>query len=112
MLINYITNGLAAVVSLFLVIGGFINIIAPEHIRQDYERWGYPSWFHYVTGTLELVAAVMIILPLTRVAGSVLAGVVMAAAVATLIRDGTLARAILPALALLVIAANAFVASR
>lgn len=109
---NYIAHGLAAIVSLFFVVGGLINIIAPAHITQDYERWGYPNWFHYLTGFLELLAALLIIIPMTRIAGSALGGAVMVAAVATLIWHGSFPRAIVPSVALLIIAANALLTSR
>ncbi len=26
-------------------------------IAQEYLRWGYPPWFHFVTGSLELTTA-------------------------------------------------------
>ena len=69
----------------FFLIGGLINWIAPERIRQDYKRWKYPGWFHYITAVLEITAAILISFPKTRLAGTALAAIVMGAAIATLI---------------------------
>lgn len=57
----------------FFVFGGFGNIFASQTILADYVRWGYPHWFHYVTGLLELsVTAVLILWP-RRIYGPILA---------------------------------------
>ncbi len=44
----------------FFVVGSLSNIIAPGSIYQEYLKWGYPHWFHFVTGSLELTAAILL----------------------------------------------------
>ncbi|MET3233569.1 hypothetical protein ACTJLC_31525 [Paraburkholderia sp. 22099] len=36
----------------FFIFGEAGNIFAPPAILADYQRWGYPSWFHYPTGNV------------------------------------------------------------
>ncbi|WP_449427982.1 DoxX family protein [Rhodanobacter umsongensis] len=38
----------------FFVVGSLSNIFAPGSIYGEYLKWGYPRWFHFVTGSLEL----------------------------------------------------------
>ncbi|WP_421048294.1 DoxX family protein [Paraburkholderia sp. A1RI-2L] len=45
--------------------------------------WGYPHWFHFVTGSLELMTAILLARARTRLWGSALACAVMLAALAT-----------------------------
>ncbi len=44
----------------FFVVGSLSNIFAPGSIYEEYLRWGYPHWFHFVTGSLELTTAVLL----------------------------------------------------
>ncbi len=63
----------------FFVVGSLSNIFAPGSIYQEYLRWGYPPWFHFVTGSLELTAAVLLAQARTRLWGSALGCTVMLA---------------------------------
>jgi hypothetical protein len=49
---------------------------------------GYPSWFHFVTGSLELTTAVLLARAQTRLWGAALGGAVMLAALATVTLHG------------------------
>jgi len=80
------------------VFAGFLNIIAPEPLRADYLRWGYPGWFHYATGALEWSSAVLLIRHGTRKAGAMLGGLIMGAAIMTLLLHREWLHAIFPAL--------------
>lgn len=69
----------------FFVVGSLSNIFAPGSIYEEYLKWGYPSWFHFVTGSLELAAAALLLWAPSRLLGSALGCTVMLAAVATVI---------------------------
>ncbi|NGM49227.1 DoxX family protein [Caulobacter sp. 602-2] len=69
----------------FFVFGAIGNLLAPPDIAASYRRWGYPDWFHVVTGVLELAAAGLLLLRRTRAAGAALAASVMGAAVLTVL---------------------------
>ena len=91
----------------FFLLGGFGNLFPPASIQADYLRWGYPDWFHFVTGSLEIVAAVLTIVPRSRQAGLALAITVMLAALATVLWNGDFWHAIAPVIALAVLGLSA-----
>jgi uncharacterized membrane protein YphA (DoxX/SURF4 family) len=70
---------------MFFILGGVANIVGPRSIRDSYTRWGFPPWFRFITGLLELASALMIALPHLQRPGLLLGAAVMAAAAATLI---------------------------
>ena len=57
-------------------------------LRQTYANWGYPAGFREVTGTLLLFAAVCLFFPPLRLAGLILAALVMFLAATTLLHRG------------------------
>src|SRR5262245_61145753 len=59
---------------------GVFNAIGTRATRESFARWGYPSWWHLVTGGLEILSAILIALPLARNAGLVLGTTIIAAA--------------------------------
>lgn len=73
-----------------------MNLLGSDATTADYERWGYPTWFHYVTGVLELSAAGLLLFSKTRRHGAGLGGIVMAAAAITLIVNGEFAHSLAP----------------
>ena len=80
----------------FFVVGSGINLAAPPATATDYLRWGYPAWFHFVTGGLELATAILLALSATRLVGATLGCMVMLAATATVAVHGEYAHAIPP----------------
>lgn len=81
--------------AVFLV-GALGNALQPGHIRQDYARWGYPGWFHWLTALLELATAALLIFPDTRLFGAVLGALVMAGAATTVLRHREFGHAVPP----------------
>lgn len=80
----------------FFVVGSLTNIIAPGSIYEEYLKWGYPRWFHFVTGTLELTAAILLFRTPSRLLGSALGCAVMLAALSTVIIHGEYGHAVPP----------------
>lgn len=71
----------------FVMIGaGTVNFIGPRSVRESFLRWGYPAGFHRMTGALEVVAGLLLLVPATRWAGAIGSIVILAAAAMTLIR--------------------------
>lgn len=99
-------NIFAWLLAAFFVLGGTLNIFATAELVEDYRGWGYPGWFHYVTGLMEWTAAILIALPATRLAGSALAGAIMLAAAGTVLLNGELAHAASPLLVLGLVCLN------
>lgn len=92
---------LAWALAAFFIAGGIGNIFVSAEIAQDYRRWGYPDWFHYVTGALELCTAILLIVARLRLGGVLLGGLVMLAAAGTVLLHGEYAHAIAPIIVLL-----------
>ena len=65
---------------------GAFNALGRNSTRSDFVRWGYPAWWCYVTGALEMATAVLIAVPATRVGGLMLGAVVILAAIVTVLR--------------------------
>ena len=87
-------SGLA--LAAFFVVGSLSNIIAPSPIYEEYLKWGYPRWFHFVTGSLELTTAVLLAWTPTRLWGAALGCTVMLAAFATVTLHGEYAHGVAP----------------
>jgi len=80
----------------FFVVGSLSNIIAPGSIYEEYLKWGYPRWFHFVTGSLELTTAVLLARANTRLLGAALGCAVMLGALATVTLHGEYGQAVPP----------------
>src|SRR5215471_19200462 len=65
---------------------GVFNAIGTPGTQNDLARWGYPRWWHILTGGLEIMSALLIALPVSRVVGLALGAVIIAAAVLTVLR--------------------------
>jgi hypothetical protein len=87
---------LALALAAFFVVGSLSNIFAPGSIYEEYLRWGYPHWFHFVTGSLELTTAVLLARTRTRLWGSALGCTVMLAALATVTLRGEYGHGVAP----------------
>ena len=83
----------------FFVLGSLGNIFAPGSSYEEYLRWGYPHWFHFVTGSLELTTAVLLARAGTRLWGSALGCTVMLAALATVTLHGEYRHGVAPLVA-------------
>ncbi|WP_069268945.1 DoxX family protein [Paraburkholderia nodosa] len=90
---------LPLVLAAFFVVGSLSNIVAPRSIFEEYLKWGYPQWFHFVTGSLELMTALLLARPRTRLWGSALGCTVMLAALATVAVHGEYGHGVAPLVA-------------
>jgi hypothetical protein len=79
--VQALTLALAA----FFVVGFVINTFMVKLVGPEYRRWGYPKWFHLVSGGLELIVALLLPAMATRLFGVALGSAVMLAAVATVV---------------------------
>jgi hypothetical protein len=101
---------LAWALAAFFIVGSTINVLAPGTTAEEYRRWGYPDWFHFVTGALEFAAAVLLALASTRLLGAGLGVAVMLAAAATVVFHGEYFRAAPPIVVLSLLALVAWTA--
>jgi hypothetical protein len=89
-------HGLTGALSAFFALGFVINTFAVKKVGPEYERWGYPDWFHFVSGGLELLVALLLPAAVTRPFGIMLGSAIMLAAVATVIYHREYPRAVPP----------------
>jgi len=87
---------LAWALAAFFVVGSSINLLDPPSVAAEYQGWGYPPWFHFVTGGMEVATAVLLIAAATRFVGAAVGCVVMLGAAATLVIHGVYMHAVLP----------------
>ena len=80
----------------FFLIGSVANILQPEPIQLPYARWGYPDWLPYLTGLMELAAALLIAREKTRDLGVIIGGLVMSGALITVLTHHEFAHALAP----------------
>lgn len=92
---SLVWNRVALALAAFFLFGAYSN--ASGVSAQAYVNWGYPEGFHVVTAACELLVAIALVFPRTRVYGAVLGTMVMVAALATLVLNGAAERAV-PAL--------------
>lgn len=100
--------GLGLLLAAFFLFGAWGNLFLSAENEAAYARWGYPGWFHYLTATLELLAALLLLRMSTRPYGAALGACVMAAAALTTLvhaeYDHSIAPAVVLAVALSVLA--------
>lgn len=97
-----LTWGLVA----FFLFAGLLNTFAPAPLREDYLRWGYPSWFHCATGAVEILSASLQVRRATSKAGVVPGMLVMGVAVITLLMYHEWLHAAFPLLIFVALAAT------
>jgi putative oxidoreductase len=83
--------------------GGIQKLTEQSSTLRDFAHWQYPLWFMLVIGAVELVGALLILVPPVAFAGAALIVLDMAGGVVTTVRFGENDRAVL-SLLLLVIA--------
>ena len=72
-------------VALVLAVSAAVHLVGPKRLRAAYAEWDYPRSFHRVVGISNLVAALFLARPETRVWGVALAALILFIAVVTLL---------------------------
>jgi uncharacterized membrane protein YphA (DoxX/SURF4 family) len=78
--------GLPIALGLAMIGAGTVNFVGPRSVRDSFARWGYPAGFHRLTGGLEVMAGLLLLVPATWWVGAIGSVVILAAAAMTLIR--------------------------
>jgi len=63
-----------------------LNLAGPEFVREEFEKWNYPSWLRPAVAVMEFTAAALLLMTATRTLGALLALLVLAAVVFSLAR--------------------------
>ena len=76
---------LASALAVVFWVIGVVHLLGPRFLRDAFEKWNYGTLARLVTGTLEVVAALMLAHPELRGWGIALAALIMFGAVITLL---------------------------
>lgn len=87
----------------FLMFGGSKLAGQQMHV-ENFARWGYPTWFMYLTGLIEVVGAVLLWPQRTRLIGALLLVATMLGAILTHLVNGEAAFIAMPVVLLLLAA--------
>lgn len=83
---KFIVIGLPIALGVVMIAAGVVNFVGPRSVRDSFVRWGYPAGFHRVTGGLEAITGLLLLVPASSPAGAIGSVVILTAAVITLIR--------------------------
>ena len=72
-----------ALVAVAFIAAGSMKLLGLPMMVEMFEQVGLGQWFRYLTGTLELVGAVAILIPTVAGLGAVLLGTIMVGAIFT-----------------------------
>jgi hypothetical protein len=87
----------------FFILGFVINTFAVKVVGPDYRRWGYPDWFHFLSGGLDLAVALLLLRKATCPIGVALGCGIMLVASATVVRHREYPRAVPPLIVLVLL---------
>lgn len=68
------------------LLAGLANLSGSPVVRAAYRAWDYPANFYRVVGMIELMVALFLFLPQTRIWGVILGGVIAFFSVVTLLK--------------------------
>jgi hypothetical protein len=69
-------------------VSGLLHMAGPGFLRLAYRGWGFPSNAHRVIGVLEILAALFLSNPVTRIWGVILAGFIIFFGTVALLNHG------------------------
>ena len=73
-------------VSTIFLLLGLISLSGSAHLQAVYRLWHYPHNFYCIVGLAELMAALFLIMPQTRIWGIAASGMIAFIATVTLLR--------------------------
>ena len=91
---------------------GIGKVTAQEEVVQMFTGWGFPLWFVYLTGVMEISGGLLSAIPRTRFFGAVLLVLVMLGAIGSHVKNADFSGMFPAAFVFLVISALVAYASR
>ncbi|MBX2801658.1 MAG: DoxX family protein [Myxococcales bacterium] len=84
----------ALLLALAFAVAGGSKILGNEMHVENFTRWNYPLWFMTLTGVLELLAALLVLIPFTRLVGAGLLVALMVGATGTHVINGEMLQSV------------------
>jgi uncharacterized membrane protein YphA (DoxX/SURF4 family) len=72
--------GLAALLGVAMIGGGVAKLAGQATQVEQFASWGLPVWFRALVGTFEVIGGILLIVPLTTPAGSLILSTIMVGA--------------------------------
>ena len=88
MTLAVVSNTVALFLACLFLLAGAAHIIGPRALRAVYRRWQFARSFRYVLGVVQLLAALFLAVPQTRLWGGALAATILFTAVVSLLNHG------------------------
>ncbi len=63
-------RGIIWVLATMFILSGLTKFIGSAALLSTFANWGYPAWFAYLIGGVELTAGIMLLVPHLRVFGA------------------------------------------
>lgn len=74
---------LSVLMALFFLIAGVPKLLGAQGHVEHFANWRYPDWFRLVVGTVEVVSAILLLIPRLAYLGAAGIGVIMVGATYT-----------------------------
>lgn len=84
----WLWTALAVVVALAFIRAGVQKLVSDPYALEPFDEFGWPLWLAYLTAVGEIVGAIAVIIPATRVLGGLLLTAIMIGAAFTNIVNG------------------------
>jgi uncharacterized membrane protein YphA (DoxX/SURF4 family) len=68
--------------AVYFFVGG-MKLAGSQMVAEEFVRYGYPGWFMYVVGAMEVTGAVLLLIPRAARYGAIVLSVVMIGAMYT-----------------------------
>jgi uncharacterized membrane protein YphA (DoxX/SURF4 family) len=81
---------------LFFVMAGGAKLLGQEAQIDSFFRWGYPLWFLYLIGAIELMGGICLLIPQIRFFAVLVLGITMVGAFMTHLLAGEMAAVPVP----------------
>ena len=62
---------LSVLLALLFLWAGLTKLLDAEYVVQHRELWGFPKWIPYVTGAIEVLGSLLLLVPVTRFYGAI-----------------------------------------
>ena len=66
----FLRQGLVAILAAMFLISGLTKFLGSAALLETFANWGYPAWFAYLIGGVELFAGALLLVPHLRVFGA------------------------------------------
>lgn len=96
--------GVSVIAAFVILAAGLPKIWGGHDWSQNFELWGYPPWFRVIVGWVEVLGAILLVVPRTSLFAAGVLAVTMAGAAYTQLLHGTMRDAFIPLALMLMLA--------